>query len=154
MVETVRIPEGMEATLTVTDKGNDGIQDGYFQVYSEEGSLILDEAGIFSKEVNTTFIVGEHMDRTLPPTVSPAPTASLAPSFNLYPITFEVQLDQWSDETSFSIQSIDGSSTFFNWPDGSSTAQGSYLVVETVLLPRDTEMNFWLTDTGGDGFCE
>ena len=153
-MEKVRIPEGTEVTLTITDKENDGLQSGYFQLYSDEGSLILDEPGIFTTEFKRTFIVGEHMDQTRPPTVSPAPTASLAPSFNLYPITFEVQLDQWSDETSFSIQSIDGSSTFFNWPDGSSTAQGSYLVVETVLLPRDTEMNFWLTDTGGDGFCE
>eukprot|EP00580_Thalassiosira_gravida_P020716 CAMPEP_0201681074 /NCGR_PEP_ID=MMETSP0494-20130426/50919_1 /ASSEMBLY_ACC=CAM_ASM_000839 /TAXON_ID=420259 /ORGANISM="Thalassiosira gravida, Strain GMp14c1" /LENGTH=1514 /DNA_ID=CAMNT_0048164805 /DNA_START=372 /DNA_END=4916 /DNA_ORIENTATION=- len=155
VVEKVRIPEGVKAILTFTDEGGDGIccenGHGYFQLYSDQGSLILDESGIFSNGVNKTFVVGE--PQTLPPTISASPSVSLAPSFNVFPITIAVQLDQWSDETGFSIQSIDGSNTFFDWPAGSFSDQSSDLIFETVLLPRDTEMNLRVTDKGGDGFC-
>eukprot|EP00585_Thalassiosira_rotula_P012385 CAMPEP_0196132222 /NCGR_PEP_ID=MMETSP0910-20130528/1936_1 /TAXON_ID=49265 /ORGANISM="Thalassiosira rotula, Strain GSO102" /LENGTH=1503 /DNA_ID=CAMNT_0041391811 /DNA_START=348 /DNA_END=4859 /DNA_ORIENTATION=- len=155
VVEKVQIPEGVKALLTFTDEGGDGIccenGHGYFQLYSDQGSLILDESGIFSNGVNRTFVVGE--PQTLPPTVSSSPTVSVAPSFNVFPITIAVQLDQWSDETGFSIQSIDGSNTFYDWPTGSFSDQSSDLIFETVLLPRDTEMNLRVTDKGGDGFC-
>jgi len=155
VVEKVQIPEGIDAILTITDKEGDGIccenGDGYFQVYADQGSLILDETGVFSTEVNKTFSVGD--PQTLPPTVSTSPSTSVAPSSDQFPITIAVQLDQWSSETGFSIQSIDGSYTFFNWPAGSFLGQQSNLLVETVHLPHDIEVNFRITDTEGDGFC-
>lgn len=49
---------------------------------------------------------------------------------------------------------MDGYSTFFEWPVGSLSEHSSSLFVETVQLPRDIEVNFKVTDTGDDGFCE
>jgi len=156
VVEKVQIPEGIDAILTLTDKEGDGIccenGNGYIQVYSDQGSLILDEAGIFSTYTwSKPFFVGE--PETLPPTVSVSPSISVAPTFDQFPITIAVQLDQWSAETGFSIQSIDGSDKFFEWPAGSFSGQLSGLVIETVLLPHDIEVKFRVTDAGGDGFC-
>ena len=122
-----------------------------FQIYANEGSLILDESGVFTSTLSKVFSVGA--PKTNPPTVSTSPTASAAPTFDLTPITITVQLDQFSGETGFSVESVHGD-TFVNWPVGSFYGKPSGLVVETVHLPRDTGMNLRFTDSGGDGFCE
>ena len=125
--------------------------EGYFQVYVGDGSLILDETGIFSTKVSKSFVVGD--PKMVSPVSSP-PTASVSPSLSQVPITIAVQLDQWSAETGFSLQSLDGNHIFFDWRPGSFVGKQSSLIVETVHLPRDIEVNFILTDTGSDGFCK
>ena len=156
VVEKVRIPLGLKAILTLTDTEDDGIccsnGNGYVQVYSDEGSILLDEDGIFGTSFSKSFYVGE--PETNAPTISAPPTESAAPTFDQYPITIEVQLDQWSGETGFSIKSIDESLTFFNWRTGSFTNQAGGIVVETVQLPSDIDANLIVTDQTGDGFCE
>lgn len=154
VVEKVRIPLGIEVILTLTDKEGDGMQDGdgYIQVYSERGSIILDEEGIFSEVLSRNFIVGE--PDTEPPTASVAPSMSMPPTFDQFPITIVLQLDQWSDETGFSIKTTDENEAFFDWPIGTFAKQSAGLVKETVYLPSDAEAELRVTDAGGDGFCE
>ena len=154
VVEKVRIPLGIEVILSLTDKEGDGMQDGdgYIQVYSERGSIILDEEGIFSEVLSRNFIVGE--PDTEPPTASVAPSMSMPPTFNQFPITIVLQLDQWSDETGFSIKTTDENEAFFDWPIGTFAKQSAGLVKETVYLPSDAEAELRVTDAGGDGFCE
>lgn len=156
IVEKVQIPEGTYAIITLTDEEGDGVccesGAGYFQVYSNQGTLILDEAGTFTTSVSKTFLAAE--PETLPPTMSAAPTESAAPTIDSYPITLALQLDQFSSETSLSIVSTDGSQIFFEWPEGTFSGQPSSLVVETVKLPSDIEVTFRITDSGGDGFCK
>lgn len=156
VVEKVQIPEGTYAIITLTDEEGDGVccesGAGYFQVYSNQGTLILDEAGTFTTSISKTFLAAE--PETLPPTMSAAPTSSAAPTIDSYPITLALQLDQFSSETCLSIVSTDGSQTFFEWPEGTFSGQPSSLVVETVKLPRDIEVTFRVADSGGDGFCK
>lgn len=90
---------------------------------------------------------------SLPPTVTASPSASIAPTFDLFPITVAVQLDQWSGETGLSFQS-DGGETLFDRPTDEFAEIPSSLFIETVFLPNDSEVTFKVTDTGGDGFCE
>ena len=90
---------------------------------------------------------------SLPPTVTASPSASIAPTFNRFPITVAVQLDQWSGETGLSFQS-DGGETLFDWPTDEFTEIPSSLFIETVFLPNDSQVTVKVTDTGGDGFCE
>ena len=117
-VEKFQIPEGTDAVITLTDVNSDGIccsnGDGYFQIYSNQGSLILDEAGTFETSISKTFVVGE--PKTNAPTSSTAPSASNAPTFDQFPITIAVQMDQWSDEVGISIQSMSGGILFADWP--------------------------------------
>ncbi|KAL3817586.1 hypothetical protein ACHAXA_006475 [Cyclostephanos tholiformis] len=126
VVEKVRIPEGGNAIITLTDKEGDGFcclsGDGYFQVYSAAGSVILDNAGVFETFISKSFYV------------------------------VAVQLDQWSGETGLSLESYDGE-TFFDWPTGNFTEIPSSLFIETVSLPNASEVTLKVTDTGGDGFC-
>ncbi|KAL7539416.1 hypothetical protein ACHAXR_010447, partial [Thalassiosira sp. AJA248-18] len=155
VVEKVQIPQGTNVILTLTDSEGDGMccenGNGYIQVYADNGSLILDEEATFSTFMSRTFLVGE--PETEPPTVSASPSSSTSPSFDQFPITIAVQLDQWSSETGFSIEKIDGSYSFFEWPAESFSGQPSTLVEKTVYLPRDAEAILRVTDTGGDGFC-
>jgi hypothetical protein len=146
VVEKVQIPEGINAVITLTDKEGDGFCEstysiawnnlfcyspltfslttgclsgnGYFQVYSSAGDLILDEQGVFKTSISKSFLVGE--PQSLTPTVTASPSASLAPTFDLFPITVAVQLDQWSGEIGLSFQT-DGGKTLFDWPTGNFT---------------------------------
>jgi len=152
-LEKVQIPENTTAFITLKDKEGDGMccdnGSGNVQVYSDQGSLILDESLIFEYNMSRSFVVGE--PETLSPTASSAPTASSPPTANQFDITIVIQLDQWASETGASIQSKDGSETFYNfgsfedWPAG--------LIVETIQLPSDIEVNLVVTDSKGDGFC-
>ena len=76
-MEKVRIPEGISAIATLTDKSRDGIccdnGAGYFQVYSEQGSLILEEEGPWTDSISKAFLVGE--PETLSPTATVSPSA-------------------------------------------------------------------------------
>lgn len=116
------------------------------------GSLIYDNDGDFGASTDIAFFVGE--PQTLSPTMSAPPTASVAPTFDLYPITIALQLDQWSSETGMSIRSKNGRKTFYEWESESFLGMESRRFVETVHLPRNIDVNLWLTDTGGDGFCK
>ena len=155
VVEKVQIPEGVKVVLTLTDREGDGTccgnGFGSVQVYSSKGSILLDEDGSFTTTLSKAFIIGE--PNTQVPTKSISPTISPAPTVDLYSVTIEVQLDQWSRETGFSIKSIDGSSTFHDWPTGAFADRTSDLIVETVQLPNDIEAIVVATDTKGDGFC-
>jgi hypothetical protein len=155
VVEKVQLPEGITAVFTLTDKEGDGFccasGNGYFQVYSSSGSVIVDSEGVFETSISKSFLVGE--PQSLPPTVSASPSASFAPIFDLFPITIAMLLDQWSGETGLSLQS-DGGEILFDWPTNNFTEIPSSLFIETVFLPNDSEVTVQVTDTGGDGFCE
>jgi hypothetical protein len=124
---------------------------GYFQVYSAAGSMILENSGFFETSISRAFLVGE--PESIPPTVSSSPSASLAPTHHTFPITIAVQLDQWSGETGLSFES-NGGETLFDFPTGNFTGIPATLFIETVSLPNDSEVTLKVTDTGGDGFCE
>ncbi|EJK61067.1 hypothetical protein THAOC_18499 [Thalassiosira oceanica] len=67
----LRIPPGTKVELEVTDSQGDGFE-GYFQVYSDSGSLLVDESGLsFESAISKTFVVDE--PETLRPTGSPVP---------------------------------------------------------------------------------
>ena len=125
--------------------------DGYYQIYANDGSLILDQSGVFKNLTSTTFVVGD--PKTLSPTVSPAPSISFPPSVPMFPVTIVCQLDQWSSETGFSIEETESGVTFFERPAGILSNIPFDLVVEAVRLPRDMEVTFTITDTENDGFC-
>ena len=73
----LQIPLGTEVELEVTDSEDDGFE-GYFQVYSDSGSLLVDESGLsFESAISKTFVVGE--PETLRPTGSPVPVSSAYP---------------------------------------------------------------------------
>ena len=73
----LQIPLGTEVELEVTDSEDDGFE-GYFQVYSDSGSLLVDESGFsFESAISKTFVVGE--PETLRPTGSPVPVSSAYP---------------------------------------------------------------------------
>ena len=152
--EKVKIPEGINAVITLTDKAGDGFccenGGGYFQVYSSDGAVIVDEKADFEHITTSSFIVGE--PESLPPTGSSSPSTSLAPSFDHFPITIAIQLDQWSGETGLYVESASGE-TLFDWPTGNFTDLSSTLFVDTVYLPNDSQVSLVVTDTGGDGFC-
>lgn len=154
VLEKVQIPDGKLALLTLTDREGDGIccteGEGYFQLYSDDGSLILDGAGEFLHNNTVTFTVGNV--ETLPPTASTPPSVSPKPTFNQFPVSIVLQLDQWSAETGINIQDDKGH-TFFNWPPGSFSQHQSSIVKQTVMLPRDAKVSLDITDTGEDGFC-
>ena len=154
VVEKVQIPEGINAVITLTDKASDGFccenGGGYFQVYSSDGAVIVDERANFEHITTSSFIVGE--PESPPPTGSSSPSTSLAPSFDHFPITIAIQLDQWSGETGLYVESASGE-TLFEWPTGNFTDLSSTLFVDTVYLPNDSQVTLVVTDTGGDGFC-
>ena len=153
IVETVPIPEGSSAIFTIIDNEGDGLccenGEGYFQIYTADGSLVVDEGGTFESSKSLNVFAGK--PSTLPPTVSMVPSASSAPSRGLFPITIAVQLDQWATETGFSISSLDGN-VLHEWPPGS-FVEPSQRFVETVQLPYESEVVFKVIDSGGDGFC-
>jgi len=143
----LQIPLGTEVELQVTDSQGDGFE-GYFQVYSVSGSLLVDESGLsFESAISKTFVVDE--PETLRPTGSPVPTASSEPTQDLYPITIELQLDRWSSETSMIIKSLWNLETLVNWTF--TDEHSSQLVRETVMLPSGIDVAMTLFDE--DGFC-
>jgi hypothetical protein len=75
VVEKVQIPEGINAVITLTDKEGDGFcclsGNGYFQVYSSAGSIILDKQGVFKSLISKLFLVGE--PQSLHPTITASP---------------------------------------------------------------------------------
>ena len=153
IVETVPLLEGSDVIFTITDKEGDGIccenGEGYFQIYTADGSLIVDEIGKFASSKSVDVFAGTPL--TLPPTVSLVPSSSSAPSQGLYPITIAIQFDQWATETGISITSLDGDVLYEMSPG--SFAEPNQRFVETVQLPYESEVIFSATDEGGDGFC-
>lgn len=150
-VETVPIPEGTNAIFTITDEEGDGLccenGEGYFQIYTADGSLIVDESGSFESSTSVSVFAGKPL--TLPPTVSLSPTTSAVPTQGLFPITIAIQFDQWATETGFSLLSLDGK-ILYEWPPGS-FVEPNQRFYETVKLPYASEVIFKATDTGGDG---
>lgn len=152
-VETVPVPEGTNAIFTITDEEGDGLccenGEGYFQIYTADGSLVVDESGSFESSTSVSVFAGKPL--TLPPTVSLSPTTSAVPTQGLFPITIAVQFDQWATETGFSLLSLDGK-VLYEWSPGS-FVEPNQRFDETVKLPYASEVIFKATDTGGDGFC-
>mmetsp|Transcript_6527 Transcript_6527/g.13774 ORF Transcript_6527/g.13774 Transcript_6527/m.13774 type:complete len:1564 (+) Transcript_6527:120-4811(+) len=152
IVETVPLPEGSNAIFTITDKEGDGVccenGEGYFQIYTADGSLVVDEGGAFASSKSVNVFAGKPL--TLSPTVSMVPSASSAPSQGLYPMTIDLQFDQWATETGIFILSLDGN-VLYEWSPGSFGANQRF--VETLQLPYESEVIFRATDSGGDGFC-
>jgi len=152
IVETVPLPEGSNAIFTITDKEGDGLccenGEGYFQIYTADGSLVVDEGGAFASSKSVNVFAGKPL--TLSPTVSMVPSASSAPSQGLYPMTIDLQFDQWATETGISILSLDGN-VLYEWSPGFFGANQRF--VETLQLPYESEVIFRATDSGGDGFC-
>jgi hypothetical protein len=99
-----------------------------------------------------TFLPTFSYESSLYPTGSSSPSTSLATSFDHFPITIAIQLDQWSGETGLYVESASGK-TLFEWPTGNFTDLSSTLFVDTVYLPNDSQVTLVATDTGGDGFC-
>eukprot|EP00986_Skeletonema_menzelii_P004185 scaffold1404_cov132-Skeletonema_menzelii.AAC.3 len=149
IVETVPLPEGSNAIFTITDDEGDGFEEGYFQIYTADGSLIVDESGVFASSKSVNVFAGK--PSTLSPTVSMVPSVSPAPTHGLYPITIVLQFDQWATETGISLSSLDGK-VLHEWPPGS-FAEPNQRFVETIKFPYESEVMFRATDTGGDGFC-
>lgn len=153
VVETVSIPLDSNAIFNITDEGGDGIccenGEGYFQIYTEDGSLVVDEGGSFEGLKSVNVFAGTPL--TLSPTVSLSPSASPAPSQGLFPITIAVQFDQWASETGFSILSLDGT-VLYEWAPGSFSEPNQHFN-ETVQLPYESEVIFNAIDSGDDGFC-
>ena len=149
IVETVPLPEGSNAIFTITDEEGDGFEEGYFQIYTADGSLIVDESGIFASSKSVDVFAGKPL--TLSPTVSMVPSISPAPTHGLYPITIAIQFDQWAAETGISLSSLDGK-VLREWPPGSFSVPNQRFV-ETIQLPYESEVIFRATDSGGDGFC-
>jgi len=154
VVENVQIPEGTEVLLTITDSQGDGMccenGNGYYQVYDEKGSLILDKSGDFSDSTSFKFVAGDL--KSLAPTLSSPPTTSPRPSDDQFTLTIVMQFDQWSSETGFSISSTDSGTVYYDWPAGT-FYEPFGLSVEQIQLPLGMDVTFTVTDTGGDGMC-
>ena len=163
----IQIQLGTKVELQVTDSEDDGFE-GYVQVYSETGSLLVDESGFsFESATSKTFVVGE--PETLRPTGSPVPvsllsdriygfeanqftpllnqTATAEPTEDLYPITIELQLDRWSAETSMIVKSLSNLETLVDWTF--TDEHSSHLVRETVMLPSGIDVALTLFDEDG-----
>jgi hypothetical protein len=84
-----------------------------------------------------------------------SPTSSDAPTWDGHPLTVLIQLDDFSQETGFSITSVvNGENvTFLRRQEGYYT-QSQQLVVEKVQIPEGINAVITLTDKEGDGFCE
>jgi len=154
ITETIPLPEGSNAIFTITDEEGDGLccenGEGYFQIYTADGSLVVDENGTFESSKSVNVFAGKPL--TLSPTISLVPSASSAPSQGLFPITIAVQFDQWASETGFSISSVLDGKVLREWSPGS-FVEPNQRFVETVQLPYNSEVIFKLIDSGGDGFC-
>ena len=157
-------------TIKITDTGGDGFcclyQDGYIQIVAgesakEESALLAFETAEFESEFQITFWVGPA------PTVSPAttstpsvitnetasigPTSSNPPSMDAFLMTVVLQLDEYSAETAWSIDSGDGVTNFVSRPYGYYEEMKSQRVIEKVRLPEGLEYQFKIVDYMGDG---
>ena len=84
-----------------------------------------------------------------------SPTSSYAPTWDGHPLTVLIQLDDFPQETGFSITSVvNGENvTFLQRQEGYYT-QSQQFVVENVQIPEGIDAVITLTDKEGDGFCE
>jgi len=84
-----------------------------------------------------------------------SPTSSYAPTWDGHPLTVLIQLDEFPQETGFSITSVvNGENvTFIQRQEGYYT-QSQQFVVENVQIPEGIDAVITLTDKEGDGFCE
>lgn len=72
---------------------------------------------------------------------------------NAFLMTVILQLDEYSAETSWSIDSSDGVTNFVSRPFGYYEEMKSQKVIETVRLPEGLEYQFKIVDFMGDGTC-
>lgn len=85
-----------------------------------------------------------------PSAVSIGPTASSHPTVDAILMTVVLQLDTFSSETSFFIDSSDGLTNFLARPVGHYEEMKSQKIIETVRLPQGLEYQFRIVDFMGE----
>ncbi len=68
-------------------------------------------------------------------------------------MTLVLQLDKYSSETAWSIDSSDGMTNFVSRPFGYYEEMENHKVIETLRLPEGLEYQFKIVDFMGDGTC-
>lgn len=86
-------------------------------------------------------------------TASIGPTSSSPPSMDAFLVTVVLQLDEYSAETAWSIESSDGATNFVSRPFGYYEEMKSQKVIEKVRLSEGLEYQFKIVDFMGDGNC-
>ena len=86
-------------------------------------------------------------------TASIGPTSSSPPSMDAFLVTVVLQLDEYSAETAWSIESSDGATNFVSRPFGYYEGMKSQKVIEKVRLSEGLEYQFKIVDFMGDGNC-
>ena len=77
---------------------------------------------------------------------STGPTSSNQPTVDAVPVTIVLQLDKYSAETAWFIDSSDGLTNFVSRPVGYYEEMNSQKIVETIYLPEGLEYQFRILD--------
>lgn len=169
IVETVRLPKGLEYQFRIVDFMGDGTccwaGSGWYSLY--EGEDIDDAStqvfygnGDFGREKVRTFVAGK--PKTPAPTNSRAPTPtpsgmpsmmpshSFKPSVTSYSIEVMMKLDGYSSQTGWNIAK--GGNVIIDRPPPYFRGNNTLSVFETVKLEAG-EYVFTALDSNGDGLC-
>lgn len=85
--------------------------------------------------------------------VSSTPTSSSPPTINAIEMTLILQLDKFSAETAWFVDSSDGTTNFVARTVGYYKEMKSQKIIESFRLPRGLEYQFRILDFLGDGTC-
>jgi hypothetical protein len=86
-------------------------------------------------------------------TASIGPSSSSPPSIDAFLMIVVLQLDEYSAETAWYIDSSDGVTNFVSRPFGYYKEMKSQRVIEKVRLPEGLEYQLKIVDFMGDGNC-
>mmetsp|Transcript_8962 Transcript_8962/g.21316 ORF Transcript_8962/g.21316 Transcript_8962/m.21316 type:complete len:1059 (-) Transcript_8962:2662-5838(-) len=163
IVRTIALDEGELYAFRVSDLGNDGIQDGYVQIFlgttdiEDESRKIFDNTGDFQGSLDFSFISSFDTDPTSPPRLDSEFFLTLELRLDLYPEEISFQVRAKSDETALSRQNRDDSVIFFR-PPRFYTDKARQTVTEIIPLPTissgaSRDFTFIISDEHGDGLC-
>eukprot|EP00804_Cyclotella_cryptica_P003033 CCRYP_006043-RB/>CCRYP_006043-RB protein AED:0.13 eAED:0.13 QI:1633/1/1/1/1/1/3/484/1235 len=168
VTEKLCLPDG-SYTFLITDQAGDGnccvgLGDGSYSIVYQGGSS---DVIIVDKGPDPTFVYYDSTEFTIPfvipptqsPTVSPAPTVSMAPSAKCIPIEVVVNFDAYPSDTLWEITYGDSNS----WDDETAVVAADSPLYSSVdmfgtathsfCLPSEERYTFTVFDATGNGMC-
>jgi len=163
IVRTIALDEGELYAFRVSDLGNDGIRDGYVQLFlgttdTEDSSRkIFENKGGFQGSLDFSFISSFDTDPTSPPRLDSELFLTLELRLDLYPEEISFQVRANSDETAGSRQNRKDSVIFFRPPryyaDRARQKVTEIIPLPTISAGASRAFTFIISDDHGDGLC-